>query len=67
MKPFDLYSSSCSKDMHLINEISDGASTTDFGGSVNDRGELTMIDESESDHSNGGLDVELINIALDSN
>ena len=30
MEPFDLYSSSCSKDMNLINEISDGAFTTAF-------------------------------------
>ena len=30
MEPFDLYSSSCSKDMNLIYEISDGASTTAF-------------------------------------
>ena len=45
MEPFDLYSSSCSKDMNLINEISDGTYTTDFGESVNDGGELTMIDE----------------------
>ena len=42
--------SSSSIDLNLINEISNGASTTDFAESVNDRGELTFIDESESDH-----------------
>ena len=41
--------SSSSIDLNLINEISNGASTTDFAESVNDGGELTLIDESESD------------------